>query len=91
MLDEPLVERAPPCRGSDGERVSGVAAAAGQLDRAVADFDTALRASETWRDDQRLRLERAQLAPLRAAANQYRAALRDLDASLDEARRLLQA
>lgn len=57
--------------------------------RALADFDVVLRSNEHWRDDQRHRLERSQLAPLRAEANRFAAALRTLDASLESAERLL--
>jgi len=58
--------------------------------RALADLDATLRSAEGWRDDQRVRLERAQLAPLRAAANTYKHALEELDATLDAARCLLE-
>lgn len=56
---------------------------------ALADLDTVLRASYGWRDDQRTRLERAQLTPLRAEANRFANALGNLDASLDAVQRLL--
>jgi hypothetical protein len=69
--------------------MSGVAPAISSFTRALADLDAALRSTEGWRDDQRGRLERAQLIPLRAEANRFAAALSELDASLDAALRLL--
>ena len=59
------------------------------FERALADLDAGLQSTEAWRDDQRTRLERSQLIPLRAAANTFLQALRSLDKSLDAARRLL--
>ena len=59
------------------------------FERALADLDAGLQSTEAWRDDQRTRLERSQLVPLRAAANTFLQALRSLDKSLDAARRLL--
>lgn len=57
--------------------------------RAVADLDTVMRASEGWSDDQRVRLERARLTPLRGEANRFARALEDLEASLKTAQGLL--
>jgi len=69
--------------------MSAVRSLEAALTRAVSDLDSVLSASEAWRDDQRTRLERAQLVPLRAATNIHIQALRNLDASLDAAQRLL--
>lgn len=59
------------------------------FNRALADLDTVLRASEHWQDDQRRRLDRSQLTPLRAEAIRYVARLERLDAALEAAQRLL--
>lgn len=56
---------------------------------AVSDFDAVLRTSEAWQDDQRRRLERAQLIPLRAAANDYLQAIQRADEAVAAAMRLL--
>ena len=69
--------------------MSAVRTVEAALTRAVSELDSVLSASEAWQDDQRTRLERAQLIPLRAAANSHIQALRNLDASLDAAQRLL--
>jgi hypothetical protein len=69
--------------------MSTIAPAIITFTRALAELDAALRSTEGWRDDQRVRLERAQLVPLRAEANRFAAALSQLDASLDASQRLL--
>lgn len=55
----------------------------------VRQFDASLSSTQGWRDDQRARLERAQLVLLRAEGNRYLVALRALEAWLEAAQRLL--
>jgi hypothetical protein len=69
--------------------MSAVSSSLATFTRALADLETVLKASEGWKDDQRTRLERGQLAPLRAAANRFAAALGNLEASLNATQRLL--
>jgi hypothetical protein len=69
--------------------MSAVASVLATFARSVSDLDTVVRSSNGWRDDQRLRLERAQLIPLRSEANRFASALKDLDQSLDAVQRLL--
>ena len=69
--------------------MTSIGGANADFSRALGDFDATLNSTQAWRDDQRARLERAQLVPLRAEANRYLAALRDLEASLEAAQRLL--
>lgn len=69
--------------------MSAVASIRATFDRSLADLDAVVRSSYGWRDDQRLRLERAQIIPLRSEANRFASALKELDQSLDAVQRLL--
>lgn len=69
--------------------MSDIAELRSQLQRSLGDLEASLAGAAAWRDPQRARLEKHRVEPIRLAARRYLAALGELDATFDDARRML--